>query len=124
MNMDDSLPPPSIREQAVEQQKHPFSNLDKIAMASLVGGFATDGASTYKALDHGAREANPLLPQNKYANMAGQAAYDAAIALTLNKLHKTHPKLASILGLAYGGVKIGVGVHNLGVVNKQEQKGQ
>jgi hypothetical protein len=75
----------------------------------LTGGIA-DSSSTCQALARGGREV--VLTQSCGANAAIIGAEMAAGSFGLNKLYRTHPKLAVGIGIAAGALRVGIAAHN------------
>ena len=85
---------------------------------------ALDAHSTFKALDAGAREANPAiagLADNRAAMMAVKAGTAVAGALFLEKMGKRHPKRAIIAGALMNSVYALVVTHNYRVARAQRR---
>ncbi len=81
-------------------------------IAWLTGG-AADGVSTHVALERGGREV--VLSQSSPINTAIISGEMAGGAYGLNKLYKSHPKVAVSLGIAAGVFRSGIAAHNLRV---------
>lgn len=105
----------AMAQQAQTQPAEP-GRLTLPSLLMLLGGNAADAGSTIYALNHGAREANPVLGSHPSAAkvLAMKGAGTAAQWLVLKLLAKEHPKLAN--GIAKGvGIGLGaVGAHNFG----------
>jgi hypothetical protein len=70
----------------------------KILLFGVWLSFGSDAATTHYALNHGGREV--LIPtQNAYVIDAVAAGEALFASRALNKLNKTHPKAAKILGI-------------------------
>lgn len=92
----DSPPPASPKTQPF--WKNPLT-------LSMMAADAADSFSTN--LGHGV-EQNPLLPRDHAANAVAQGLSSVAKAYLVNKLSKSHPTLAKILGMA----DIGIGAYD------------
>lgn len=78
-----------------------------------------DLGTTYRALTHGAQEANPLLTWTEHTP-AATVAVGAVLAITEawlidHYVGKHHPKIAAVLLYAEAGQKTWIAVHNFSV---------
>ncbi len=77
--------------------------------AWLTGGIA-DSSSTCQALARGGREV--VLTQSCGTNALIISGEMAGGVYGLNRLYKTHPKVAATIGIVAGAVRIGIASHN------------
>ena len=88
----------------------------KLPLAVYAGAASADLHSTYRFLQHGHREANPLgrwLDHNPPALIAFSAATDAATVYTVYKVWgQHHRKAARIVLYSVAAVRVGLAVHN------------
>lgn len=84
--------------------------------AALLGTGAADSLTTTAALKRpGTREANGLMAgiaKKPVASMATKLGTNALLAFGLDKVHKTNPKLANALALAFSALQAGVAYQN------------
>lgn len=85
------------------------------SMLALAAGNGLDAGSTIYALNHGARETNPVYGDQPSAAkvLAIKGAGTLAQYLILRALAKRHPKAANLTAKIIGGMTAGVGVKNL-----------
>lgn len=97
----------------VQPQREPGS-LSLPSLLMLLGGNGVDAGSTIYALQHGAREVNPIFGSNPSAAkvVALKGAGTAAQWALLKLLAKNHPKFANWMAKGAGGAMAGVGIHN------------
>ena len=85
--------------------------MHKLMLIVWLGGVGMDGASTHIKMSQGYREA--VLTQSIPANDAIIGVQAVGGAVMLEKLYKTHPKLAVTIGIVGGALRAGVGASNL-----------
>ncbi len=86
----------------------------KYIIVAWLAGCGADATSTSFALNNGAREV--VLTQSNLANGAIITGEASIGAYSLNKLYKTHPKLAMVIGIVASSARFGVAYHNIGVI--------
>ena len=82
-----------------------------LMLAAWLAGTTADAASTHLALDRGAREV--VLSQSPVVNdVIVVGAEGVGGALLLARLHRTHPKLATVFGIAAGAGRTAIAYRN------------
>ena len=88
----------------------------KLPLAVYAGAASADLHSTYRFLQYGYRESNPLgrwLDHNPPALITFSAAADAAVVYTVYKVWgQHHRKAARIVLYSVAAVRVGLAVHN------------
>lgn len=85
---------------------HQMKGKASVAGPSLAAaaGDVGDIISTQYALSKGAHEANPLVPNDRFANAATLAGEAALFQYLMHKFGPDHPTLAKVLGYGRAGV--------------------
>lgn len=92
------------------------------ALAALMyGGIGADALTTAIARGMGAREANPLMPQNIGAIMGIKGAEGLLGYLLQKKVAPKNPKGANIAAAILGGVSGAAALSNMGQIGKQKK---
>lgn len=81
-------------------------------LIALAVARALDVTSTCQGIAAGNIEANPLLPNACAAQVGLHSGIAVGQIAALALLHRTHPKLALVLGLVSISVETGAAVHN------------
>jgi hypothetical protein len=79
---------------------------------SFVGLQATDLHSTFRAMDNGAAEMNPLMMQHRIVVVGLKAGASLAVVIATHKLAKKHPKAARLTLAALDGAYAAIVFHN------------
>jgi ABC-type methionine transport system permease subunit len=90
----------------------------KVAGIGLYASSAVDMATTRYAMSRGAVELNPIAGQNMQRQAAVSFGAASSTLITTRYLHESHPKMALGIRLAYIGMRVFVGVHNVRVGNR------
>jgi hypothetical protein len=117
-------PSSAVREgEFVGPQEKPYSpKFRKFGLGPLLAGTGLDVATTYLAGNNpNLKEANPILGSNPKQAAIISALLSGGMAFALDKLAQKSPavdKLATGLGIGLGGLRGGIGVHNLRMLGR------
>src|SRR3990167_5684766 len=103
-----------LQQAPIVQQAPPKDTIRIPRWATIGGGHALDAISTEIALGRdGTHELNPIVGPNMASRLAIKGAGALGSGLLLDKVAKTHPTLANIIGMGSGGAMALLGLRNL-----------
>jgi hypothetical protein len=106
-----------------QEKKDKLNLFRRIALPYNIGTNIYDIKTTNDAINSGFYESNPLYGSNPGLTRLSltKAATIGPSLYFLDKLSKSHPKLALGLGLAAGSVPLIAGLHNRSILNKKKE---
>jgi hypothetical protein len=84
----------------------------KAWLIALAVARALDVTSTCQGLAQGQTEWHPVLPTSCRGQIVAQTALASVQILALRKLHKHHPRVATVLGMVSVSIEVGAVAHN------------
>lgn len=93
-----------------------------LRIGSLALGGALDWDSTSRAIETGkAKESNPIVGDAANSRLKLgllKGLMNGGVAYSLEKMAKTKPKTATLLGIGLGALQAGIGIRNYKIYNK------